>query len=112
MKGLRRRLGIGACGTHIAANFFERWVAFACGLQPMEPDKKRLTVMKKNVFSAAVFAQVDPERRITFERRQFSYADCFPERRSGIDRRRIRLTVHQGGTIAGQSIKAKCGNCR
>jgi hypothetical protein len=68
--------------------------------------------MKKNVSTAAIFAHVAPERRIKFERRQFSYADCIPERRSGIDRRRLRLTVHQGGTITGQSIKTKRSYCR
>jgi hypothetical protein len=55
--------------------------------------------MKKNTSTAY---SIDEERRIQFERRQFSYADIYPERRSGKDRRLsiasvAAATIHRRG---------------
>ena len=68
--------------------------------------KRKLTVMKKNVSTAAISAHGAPDRRIAVERRQFSYADCIPERRSGLDRRGLFSVAHRDVAIAGRVIEA------
>lgn len=67
--------------------------------------------MKKDISSASGFAHAPVDRRMTIERRQFSYADCIPERRSGIDRRGLCPASYHDGAALGQSINPKWEYC-
>ena len=65
--------------------------------------------MKKNVASESGFAHAVIDRRMTIERRRFSYAGCIPERRSGIDRRYVGSAAYHEGTMIGRPARIKWG---
>jgi hypothetical protein len=56
--------------------------------------------MKKNRINASCFPYAVIDRRIAVERRKFSYANCIPERRSGIDRRGIGSAAYRANHMA------------
>jgi hypothetical protein len=67
--------------------------------------------MKKSVSCVSAAEPVAIERRMQIERRRFSYANCIPERRSGIDRRGLFSAALDKRPPLGQSATIKWGQC-
>ena len=71
--------------------------------------KTRLSEMKKNVADRSDFTPAMMDRRMSIERRKFTYANCIPERRSGVDRRDLGSASYHGDSMIGATNRIKWG---
>lgn len=65
--------------------------------------------MKKNVANGSDFTPAMMDRRTSIERRKFTYANCIPERRSGMDRRGLASGTYHGDAMIGAPNRIKWG---
>ncbi|WP_419658999.1 hypothetical protein [Desulfosarcina variabilis] len=68
--------------------------------------------MKKNAVNVSDFTPGMLDRRMTIERRKFTYANCIPERRSGVDRRCLGSATYHSGAMIGTTDRVKWGYCQ